>query len=326
MKTLIIYYSQTGNTGKIAYAIRDGIRKAAGQCDIVALKNAKYEDLNKYDLIGIGSPMWFAEPPNLTLWIDALPDQGGKQAFFFSTHGTLPLLYAPIMSRKLTMKYFTVIGWNDWYGSYLSDAPVWFTDGHPDEIDLKEAEEFGKQIAETSKRISAGEKNLVPALPEMPAVSFQALDLMLRAIHKVPGFNLHGILGYDKSKCNYPKCHICIDNCPMGYIDFSVEPRRFGQEGDRCATPCNFCGMICPTGAIYRIGDAMNSIYQSEAKRLEDIARVEGKNAFVAGIDEDEAKGKFRYLIDKTKIGKHMPGAPKEIKHPRYKIPKDAED
>jgi len=70
----------------------------------------------------------------------------------------------------------------------------------------------------------------------------------------------------------------------------------------------------------------MNSIYQSEVKRLEDIARVEGKNAFVAGIDEAEAKGKFRYLIDKTKIGKHMPGAPKDMKHPRYKIPEDEGD
>jgi flavodoxin/NAD-dependent dihydropyrimidine dehydrogenase PreA subunit len=326
MKTLIIYFSQTDNTRKIARAIREGIKKSAGQCDIVSLKKARYDDLKDYDLIGIGSPIWFAEPPNLTLWIDGLPDQNGKQAFFFSTHGTLPLLYAPIMSRKLTMKYFTVIGWNDWYGGYISDAPAWYTDGHPDEIDLKEAEDFGKKMVENSQKISVGDRKMIPALPEMPAVSFQVLDLLLRAVQKVPGYNVHGVFAYDRAKCNYPKCHICVDNCPMGYIDFSTEPRKYGQEGDKCATPCTFCEMICPTGAIKRIADGMNSIYQTEAKRLEDIARVEGKNAFIAGIDEAEAQGKFRYLVDKSKIGPPMHTGPKDVKHPRYKIPKEESD
>jgi flavodoxin len=34
MKTLIIYFSQTGNTRKIAECIQDGIIDVAGQCDI----------------------------------------------------------------------------------------------------------------------------------------------------------------------------------------------------------------------------------------------------------------------------------------------------
>jgi flavodoxin/NAD-dependent dihydropyrimidine dehydrogenase PreA subunit len=248
MKSLIIYYSQTGNTRKIARAIHKGMDQVMEQCDIVPLKKAKYEDLDSYDLIGIGSPVWFAETPNLTMWIDGIPYQQGKHVFFFCTHGTLPLLYAPVMARKLTMKNFTVIGWNDWYGGYrVEGSPAWFTDGHPDEIDLKEAEEFGREIADKYRRIVAGEAALIPPLPPMPPLSFQALDLLLRAMHKIPGFSLHGILAYDRSKCTYPKCRICVDNCPMGYIDLSIEPRKFGQEGDKCNTGCTFCEMLCPT-------------------------------------------------------------------------------
>jgi flavodoxin/Fe-S-cluster-containing hydrogenase component 2 len=323
MKSIIIYYSQTGNTREIAHAIHRGLGQVAEHCDIIPLKKATYEDLQNYDLIGMGSPIWFAETPNITLWLDGIPYQDGKHAFFFSTHGTGPRLYAPIMARKLTMKDFTVIGWNDWYGgNQVESAPAWFTDGHPDEIDLKEAEAFGVEMGERSQRIASGEKGLIPSLPEMPAPSFQVLDLLLRAVHKIPGFSLHGRFAYNPEKCTYPRCRVCVDNCPMGYIDFSVEPRKFGQEGDQCNTGCRFCEMICPTGAITQCGDAMNSTLQSEKKRFAEIDKMEGSNAFVAEINEAEAQGRFRRLIPKEKVGLVATGAD-EIKRPRLKVPKD---
>jgi flavodoxin/NAD-dependent dihydropyrimidine dehydrogenase PreA subunit len=326
MKSLIIYYSQTGNTRKIARAIHKGMSQVAEQCDIVPLKKVKYEDLPNYDLIGIGSPIWFAETPNVTFWLDGLPHQQGKHAFFFSTHGTLPILYAPIMARKLKIKDFTVIGWNDWYGgNQVEGSPAWFTDGHPDDIDLKEAEDFGREMVATSRRISAGETELIPPLPDMPAVSFQVLDLLLRAIHKIPGFSVHGTFTYDREKCNYPKCRICVDNCTMGYIDFSTEPRKFGSEGDKCTTACTFCEQICPTGAITQSRAAMNSTLQPETRRLADIARIEDKNAFMAAIDEAEAQGRFRRLIPKEKVGLPTPSSTDHIKRPRFKLPKDEE-
>ncbi len=325
MKTLIVYYSQTGNTRKIARAIHKSIKDVTGQCDIVPLKKAKYEDLEKYDLIGIGSPIWFADTPNVTYWVDGLLDQKGKQVFFFSTHGTLPILYAPVMARRLTMKGFTVIGWDDWYAGFsMEEGMVWFTDGHPDEIDLKEAQNFGREMVEKSRKIAAGDKQLVPQLPEMPVVSFQVLDLLLRAMHHIPGFSLHGTFSYDRSKCNYPKCRICVENCLMDYIDYSCEPRKFGNEGDKCNTGCNFCEMICPTGAIIKTGEAINSYRQTEAERVAAIARVEGKNAFVAAIEEAEAQGRFRRLVPREKIVMH--GVPaKEVKRPRFRIPGDAD-
>ena len=62
MKSVIIYYSQSGNTKKIGQALQKGIIQQTGQCDIARVKEIKPEELAKYDLIGIGAPTWSSCP------------------------------------------------------------------------------------------------------------------------------------------------------------------------------------------------------------------------------------------------------------------------
>ena len=45
MKVLIVYYSQTGNTQKIARAVRDGLRKAGNETILKFLKKVTYGGL-----------------------------------------------------------------------------------------------------------------------------------------------------------------------------------------------------------------------------------------------------------------------------------------
>ena len=68
----------------------------------------------------------------------------------------------------LKKKGLTVIGYNSWYGSVyqvLHAPKPYLTDRHPDEIGLKEAKNFGREMAERARRIAAGETNLIPGLP-----------------------------------------------------------------------------------------------------------------------------------------------------------------
>ena len=58
MKSIIIYFSLTGNTKQIAQAIHKGISPLMEQCDITTLKEIDSSRLHDYDLIGIGSPVW----------------------------------------------------------------------------------------------------------------------------------------------------------------------------------------------------------------------------------------------------------------------------
>ncbi len=299
MKSLIIYFSLFGSTKKMAQQIHRGISPLAEQCDIVPIKQVDIRRLPDYDLIGIGSPVWAQGIPlNVRLFLYTMPFLYRKHAFAFCTHGAAPGKYVPLASRYLASRGLTVIGGRDWYGSLglaVSPSP-YLTDGHPDEIDLREAEEFGKEMAEISRRISAGESKLIPPLPEMPGVVFGEGPPRDR-----PTLN--------KEKCRYPRCHLCMDNCPMDAINLSVSPPVFAQGNCR---PCYYCEMICPAGAI-------DVIYQPWAEY--ELWHV--KNIFAKNLEKDEAAGHFRRLVPADKVGWDTPYYKVHNKHPRYKIPKE---
>ena len=146
MKSIIIYYSQTGNTKRIAQAIHAGMNKTGKPCDIARLKDVDPQNLEGYDLIGLGSPVIHAqEPPNVRAFMNYMKSVDGKHAFTFCTHGTIPGYYLARVVPALIQRGLIAIGWKDWFASaYHPLIPKpYFTDGHPDAIDLKEAEDFG---------------------------------------------------------------------------------------------------------------------------------------------------------------------------------------
>jgi len=302
MKVLIIYYSQTGNTGRIARAIQRGMKPLVDQCDLVPVKKVAPGSLDAYDLIGLGTPVWMGGfTPNVRIFVEDLPQQTGKQIFSFNTHGVMPELYFPIVIRKLQMKGFTPIGWRDWYGSvHFQIAPKpYFTDGHPDKIDLQEAAAFGESMVDVSQRIRSGEVGLIPPAPDF-VLTPQLLALLE---FYQSGHNPHGRLFYDREKCIYPKCRICEANCLMGYIDLSADPPRYGSKGDACDMwmGCTFCELICPTGAISCDWD---KAFQENL----DLAEFFGANPLEAAYRQAVESGRLRKLV------------PDEIQGPYYKV------
>jgi ferredoxin len=168
MKSVVIYYSQTGNTKKMGQAIQKGITSQTGQCDLVRVKEIKPEDLAKYDLIGIGAPTWSSCPsPIVIYFVKSLPATlKGKHFFWYETHGVLPGRCIIRGVQPFLDQGFTVLGWKDWYCgcSLPGHNKPWFTDGHPDEIDLAEGESFGKAMVVHSKKVSEGQTNIIPTL------------------------------------------------------------------------------------------------------------------------------------------------------------------
>jgi len=64
-KALIIYYSVTGNTRKVAFAIQKGVRKGGLEPTIKTVSEAYKEELYDYDLVCFGTPVLhaFVPPP-----------------------------------------------------------------------------------------------------------------------------------------------------------------------------------------------------------------------------------------------------------------------
>lgn len=309
MKVLIVYYSQTGNTQRVAHSIQDGVRSKGHEVYVSALKNTTYAMLEQYDLIGIGSPVWMADPPPVRRFIEGLPQQNGKHAFVFNTHGTLPALFMPVVVGNLSAAGFAVVGWADWYGdcSIQVFPSPYYTGGHPDAQDLAEAEAFGARMCQKSEDIHAGRDEVPPTpgpenIPPMQAVAVTNMLCGTRSPHCG--------LRRDAEKCLYPKCGICEANCPMGYID--LENGKYGMHGDRCGDGhgCTYCEMLCPTGAIYA-----DPPFEVKAP----VGAPNHRGLFEQTLDAAEEAGSFRRIVPKDEIGYLTPYYHAHPKHPRIK-------
>ena len=168
MKSIVIYFSMSGNTKKIAQQIRAGISNTGERCDIARLRDLNTEDLADYRLIGLGSPILTGKEPSVVSRFieETMRSVDGKLAFTFSTHGAIPGYYFARVIPALIQRGLTVISWNDWFCDvvYPVTPSPYFIAGHPDEIDLKEAEQFGREMVERARRISDGETELIPVL------------------------------------------------------------------------------------------------------------------------------------------------------------------
>lgn len=78
----ILYFSQSGNTKKLAGMIKD----AAGG-DLVDMAAGTVPALGGYDLILLGTPNWAATLPEPTASFLKKLDLNGKTAAVFCTHG-----------------------------------------------------------------------------------------------------------------------------------------------------------------------------------------------------------------------------------------------
>jgi len=247
MKGIVVYYSGTGNNYKIARAIHRGMKKVI-ECDVGSTEEVDPRGMGKYDLIGIGSPIWyFREVAAVRRFVHYMPDMKGKLAFVFSVHGTMPSGIFRSMIPPIQRKGLTIIGWNDWFGGnfYTLHGPKPYPlDGHPDAIDIKEAEDWGREMAQHAQRIYAGEKNLIPEIPHGPQAD--------------PMFQPHGVMTFfpgagkahrkiNMAKCKYPECTLCVDNCDAKAINFSVNPPAFNLN--TCLNCC-LCDRMCPESAI----------------------------------------------------------------------------
>ncbi len=271
-KCIIIYFSLTGNTEKVARAIRKGVLQAGCECDIIPMKEANPAKLEGYDIIGFGNPIMGQMRFNTYNFIKAVRYVGGKHLFLFSTAhsggNNFNALYTLFKEHGLIF-----IGGRAYkgaeYGPLGEPCPT-AADGHPDKIDLEDAEAFGKQMVENSRLIYAGNTDLIPEPPKTVDLS-QIAEIDWKKHMEL----IHFRLIFDQSKCLYPKCRLCMDFCPVDGIDLTVTPPRMG---DPCL-PCGMCDQICPTGAVtvdpiqMRWQNAIHDYEKNGRKRLEQLKK-----------------------------------------------------
>lgn len=283
LKVLIIYFSQTGGTEKIAKAIQQGILESGNACDLVEIKASASKDLKNYDLVGVGCPtFYYREPLNVRNFIQQMDDAQGKHCFIFCTHGSSKGNTFYYLKEDLSQKGFVVIGAFDSYAeSSLQFYPKpMHTAKHPDAFELEAAKKFGSEMCERSSRIQQGELNLIPAI-ELVEDMWWAKDSKMMTPELLR--KMTPVLKINSEKCT--QCLTCQDNCPVDAID--IANQEIQKEG--CIF-CWFCEKSCPERAIEADWALMQNWAKQNLKR------------YIKILADAESKGEFRPYVDYRKI------------------------
>jgi flavodoxin len=150
MKVLIVYVSvHHGNTERVARNMANIL-----DADLVQVKQADAAVLDRYDLIGFGSGIYFGKHHKSLLdFVDKLAAVKDKKAFIFSTSGLrkIPLVhdFDKPLRKKLQRRGYDIVAEFSCRGldTYRATGLVGGVNkGRPNADDLKQAEDFARRL------------------------------------------------------------------------------------------------------------------------------------------------------------------------------------
>jgi flavodoxin len=110
-KCLIIYYSDSGTTAKIAKQIAEGLVDRGWEIEQYNLNGEQIPGVENYQLIGIGSPVYFFHTVGpIKKYVNGLPKLHGLPVFTFAAFGTNPGNAIIELNRLLENKDASMVG------------------------------------------------------------------------------------------------------------------------------------------------------------------------------------------------------------------------
>jgi flavodoxin len=176
-EALIVYWSKTGNTRKVANAVQRGLEEAGFQVSVKEQHEAETEDFFNYDLVCVGAPSYSWHPPEpMDKYLKTkfgkyrqegrvkpgAPKVPGKNALVFLTYsGPHTGLDEATPAGKYMAQFFEHLGFKvvaEWYvlsefhGNFENSTLGRMGDirGKPTEADLQkiveDAEQMGRKL------------------------------------------------------------------------------------------------------------------------------------------------------------------------------------
>lgn len=243
-RSLIVYFSQGRANARVAEAIAAGLSGAGHDVDLWNLRNGRPPDPTEYQLLGIGSPVYYYHLPlNVTHYVDRLPQLNGTAGFVFIVHGTRRIDTANWLRSTLARKGVREVGYFHCRGEAhvlpLLKEGYLFSPDHPLDSELLEAKRFGESVAE---RV-AGKPYAPPPYEPKPPLIYR-FEKLLASRWLIEHFYSR-LFRVDPLKCM--ACGRCMEVCPTSNITRDA----FGRpQWDRRCLVCLSCEMNCPEDAI----------------------------------------------------------------------------
>ena len=243
MEVAIIYFSQTGNTQKVARTIADVLYEHNHRVSLIALENANTNDAVNCDLVGIGTPCFTSRAPQPVIgYLDSLPVMKHHKAFVFATCGGAPGKVLFDTALPLQKKGVDVLAGHLTRGEVHHPAPSLKGrfPGRPNAEDLNRVRIFATVVNESvsSKTVSLSKHKISPISRKWGFYDFLGSairDSTVRLLLPAPKVNL--------AFCD--QCGYCSKECPTHNI--ILEP--YPVLGNSCIR-CYHCYNVCPGEAF----------------------------------------------------------------------------
>ncbi|MBN1921669.1 MAG: EFR1 family ferrodoxin [Anaerolineae bacterium] len=244
MDVTLIYFSQTGNTRRIAETMAEVFRETGHATQLISLKKATPQDAVTGDLLGVGTPCFSSQAPTpIKAFLQSLPSLDKKRAFVFATSGAAPGRVLHDLTRLLQDKGVDVVGGFLTRGELHHPAPCLHgrMPDRPNAADFARARRFATAIIEhvcAGRPGSVAESHpsaLKPGKGFYDLVAAISTDSFLRLMLPAPK--------PDPARCN--QCEWCVYECPTHNITLQPYPTL----GDKCIR-CYRCLTGCPQQAF----------------------------------------------------------------------------
>jgi ferredoxin/flavodoxin len=242
-KTLILWYSQTGHTQRYARLIGCLLKEKGLAVDVREYKEADPKILPQYDLVFIGSPVFYYDTPsNVIDWLEKIPTITGTPVASFVSFGgpegnqhNASCHLLKILSKKGGVP----VGRDAFRNIPTYPTPNWDSANQKSGEHLPDAATFDQVrrfTEDTLQKISRGETISIRyefALREFLGV-LPLVSLNKKVISK------HAV---DAQTCI--RCRTCERKCPTK----AIHPLQQIVEKDKCLA-CFGCLNNCPVGAV----------------------------------------------------------------------------
>ena len=249
MKILILYFSATGNTAKIAKVIEEKFKEEGASVtmsDITPLGERQRKiDLEPYQAVVFGTPVYARRAPKeVREWLRTLDGQGKKCSMFF-TYGGFGVHPTHYSTREILKEQnFIVVSSAEFLGAHTFNLGGWKAMGdRPNEHDFQVAKDY---VELTCKRFTGEDDRILGEL-EKSEYTDEQLDSAETSRFKV----ITQLPSRGGEECSM--CFGCEEICPTGAMDAEL-----GETDKEKCIACLGCVSSCPE-KVLEINDTSKS-------------------------------------------------------------------
>ena len=245
MKILIVIFSATGNTAKIAEVIHQELKQLGA--DVEEKDITSYDDrkdplyLTPYHAVIFGFPIHARRAPRIVReWLDTLDGQGKLCATFFTYGGFTVHPTHFSTSEILKNRGFDLVSSAEFLAKHTFNIGGWSAmENHPNESDFGIAKEFSKKTYKrfvgedpgrpdefdktelTQEKLDEGEKMPFLAITQLPSRMGADCSMCMICEELCPTHTMNAEMGEVSEKEKCIACLRCIDNCPEDVLSIN---------------------------------------------------------------------------------------------------------